>query len=200
MTILVQQLKAEIEQLKAENSSLRDALADKAVDSTKLRAFLPADGGFTIGLEGGPCALLADAFGEQLYTSEAINYLQLTFTSGAYPDLGEIVVTLQRCTGKTPHELRIDAERERDRWQQNYEHLIEQHMPRTGHGCEEGWSRVVEARELQVENEGLRRDAKRYRWLRQPSSGNKVWAMITDGEFGRNMDAAIDQAMTKEGL
>ena len=114
MTILVQQLRAEIEQLKAENSSLRDALADKVVDSTKLRAFLPADGGFTIGLEGSACALLADAFGEQLYTSEAINYLQLTFTSGAYPDLGEIVVTLQRCTGKTPHELRINAEQERD--------------------------------------------------------------------------------------
>lgn len=114
MTILVQQLRAEIERLQAENSSLRDALADKVVDSTKLRAFLPADGGFTIGLEGGPCALLADAFGEQIYTSDAINYLQLTFTSGAYPDLGEIVVTLQRCTGKTPHELRIDAEQERD--------------------------------------------------------------------------------------
>ncbi|WP_278439499.1 hypothetical protein [Pseudomonas oryzihabitans] len=114
MTILVQQLRAEIERLQAENSSLRDALADKVVDSTKLRAFLPADGGFTIGLEGGPCALLADAFGEQLYTSDAINYLQLTFTSGAYPDLGQIVVTLQRCTGKTPHELRIYGEQERD--------------------------------------------------------------------------------------
>ena len=42
------------------------------------------------------------------------------------------------------------------RWQQNYEHLIEQHMPRTGHGCEEGWSRVVEARELQAENTELK--------------------------------------------
>lgn len=146
---------SEVERLTRENEVLRAALADKVVDSTKLRAFLPADGGFTIGLEGGPCALLADAFGEQLYTSEAINYLQLTFTSGAYPDLGEIVVTLQRCTGKTPHELRIDAERERVRWQQNYEHLIEQHMPRTGHGCEEGWSRVVEARELSASNAEL---------------------------------------------
>lgn len=38
---------------------------------------------------------------------------------------------------------------ENERWRQNYEHLIEQHMPRTGHGCEEGWSRVVKARELQ---------------------------------------------------
>lgn len=129
MTILVQQLRAEIERLQAENSSLRDALADKVVDSTKLRAFLPADGGFTIGLEGGPCALLADAFGEQLYTSDAINYLQLTFTSGAYPDLGQIVVTLQRCTGKNPHELRIDAEQERD-WMKldaaRFRHVLQQ--------------------------------------------------------------------------
>lgn len=46
---------------------------------------------------------------------------------------------------------------ENERWRQNYEHLIEQHMPRTGHGCEEGWSRVVEARELQAENAELRR-------------------------------------------
>lgn len=44
---------------------------------------------------------------------------------------------------------------ENARWQKNYEHLIEQHMPRTGHGCEEGWSRVVEARELQAENAEL---------------------------------------------
>lgn len=114
MTILVQELRAEIEQLKAETADLRDALAYKVIDSAKLRSFVPDDGGFKIGLEGGPCALLADAFGEQLYTSDAINYLQLTFTSGAYPDLGEIVVTLQRCTGKTPHELRIDAEQARD--------------------------------------------------------------------------------------
>ncbi len=44
---------------------------------------------------------------------------------------------------------------ENQRWRQNYEHLIEQHMPRTGHGCEEGWSRVVEARELSANNAEL---------------------------------------------
>lgn len=152
----IQQDKDEIASLREEVAALRDALADKVVDSTKLRSLVPEDGGFTIGVEGGAAGLMAHAFGEQLYTSEAINYLQMTFTSNAYPDLGQIVVTLQRCTGKTPHELRIDAERERDRWQQNYEHLIEQHMPRTGYGCEEGWSRVVEARELQEQLDQLK--------------------------------------------
>lgn len=55
---------------------------------------------------------------------------------------------------------------ENERWRRNYEHLIEQHMPRTGEGCEEGWSRVIEARELQevverltAENDDLKKRA-----------------------------------------
>lgn len=48
---------------------------------------------------------------------------------------------------------------ENERWRRNYEHLIEQHMPRTGHGCEEGWSRVVEARELQAQVDQLKSQA-----------------------------------------
>jgi len=43
------------------------------------------------------------------------------------------------------------VEAERDRWIGHYNHLMEQHMPRTGDGCEKGWSRVVEARELQAQ-------------------------------------------------
>ena len=45
---------------------------------------------------------------------------------------------------------------ENERWSQNYEHLIVQHMPRTGDGCQEGWSRVVEARELQAQVDQLK--------------------------------------------
>ncbi|WP_295487974.1 ead/Ea22-like family protein [uncultured Pseudomonas sp.] len=49
---------------------------------------------------------------------------------------------------------RLKAENER--WRQNYEHLIVQHMPRTGDGCQEGWSRVIEARELQAKVDQLK--------------------------------------------
>lgn len=52
--------------------------------------------------------------------------------------------------------------------------------------------------QLKAENAELRRDAERYRWVRQPVNGNKVFAMAGNGECGGNMDAAIDQAMTKE--
>lgn len=96
---------------------------------------------------------------------------------------------------------RLKAENER--WRQNYEHLIEQHMPRTGHGCEEGWSRVVEARELQeqldqvkAENAELKLDAGRYRWLRD-RTGYRLFVYLTC-QPASIVDAEIDQAMTKE--
>lgn len=46
----------------------------------------------------------------------------------------------------------------------DYKYLINQHMPRTDDGCDEGWSRVIEANELQAkleaaEAELARRDA-----------------------------------------
>lgn len=45
------------------------------------------------------------------------------------------------------------AEKERDRRIADYKHLIDQHMPRTIDGCDEGWSRVIEAHELQTKLE-----------------------------------------------
>lgn len=41
------------------------------------------------------------------------------------------------------------AEAENNRLSRNYQSVIEQNMPRTGDGCDEGWSRVIEAQELQ---------------------------------------------------
>lgn len=55
-----------------------------------------------------------------------------------------------RARDKAQRETLARVEAERDRWIGHYNHLMEQHMPRTGDGCEKGWSRVVEARELQA--------------------------------------------------
>lgn len=92
---------------------------------------------------------------------------------------------------------------ENERWRQNYEHLMEQHMPRTGHGCEEGWSRVVEARELQAEvdqlkaeNAELLQDAARYRWLREGKNteGPSMVSVYARAE----LDAVLDRAMLNQ--
>jgi hypothetical protein len=96
--------------LKAENEQLREMLAQKVVDSTMLCSFTARDGGVSIGLEGGACALMAQAFAAQLYESDVVNYIEAKFESADYPGLGEIVVTLKRESGKSPHQLRIEAE------------------------------------------------------------------------------------------
>lgn len=104
----------EIRRLTAENERLRELLAQKVVDSTMLTGLVPEDGALVAGFKGGACGLMAAAFGEQLFTSGAENYIEAMFTSSKYPDLGQITVTVKRETGKTPHQLRRDAEIERD--------------------------------------------------------------------------------------
>lgn len=94
----------------AENERLRDLLAEKVVNSTMLTGLIPEDGGMTVGFEGGACGMLAQLFGDQFYESKAINYLELRFDSAKHPELGSLVVTLQRVDGKTPHQLREVAE------------------------------------------------------------------------------------------
>lgn len=112
-------------EVEAENVKLRKLLAEKLISQTMLTGIIPNDGGMTIGLEGGACAIMADCFGEQLYTSGAVNYIEAYFTSGKYPDLGHITVTVKRETGKTPHQLRLDAEGGRDRLKAECEQLSE---------------------------------------------------------------------------
>ena len=104
----------DVNRLMEENERIRGLLAEKIISQTMLTGIIPDNGGMTVGLEGGAGAIMADVFGEQLFTSQAENYIALSFASGKYPDLGEIVVTVKRETGKTPHELRVAAENERD--------------------------------------------------------------------------------------
>lgn len=97
-------------ELQTENDRLRALLAQKLVDSTMLTGLVPDASGINIGMQGGACGLLADAFGEQLFESGAENYIEAFFSSRKYHDLGQIIVTVRRETGKTPHALRQEAE------------------------------------------------------------------------------------------
>lgn len=56
-----------------------------------------------------------------------------------------------------------------DKLEKEYKDVINQHMPRTSEGCDEGWSRVIEAQELQqkldamaAENAALKQIAMEY--------------------------------------
>ena len=118
------QLNAEYEKQKKQNEELRVMLSEKVIDSTMVTDFVVRNGGLNITLEGGACALLADALGKQLYESPAINYIEATFESRRYKDMGSIAVTLRRELGKTPHQLRLEAEQERDELKKRQSELI----------------------------------------------------------------------------
>lgn len=110
-TVTLESAAKTIERLRSENENLRKALAEKAVSQTMLRELSVGNGSINAAFEGGAAHLLADAFADQFLESEATNYLEVHLHSAA---TGPLVVTLQRVNGKTPHQLRAEAEKERD--------------------------------------------------------------------------------------
>ncbi|SEJ52938.1 hypothetical protein SAMN04244572_04353 [Azotobacter beijerinckii] len=102
---------------------LREVLAEKLIDSTMLTGIDIGNGSLTIGAKGGVCGIMADSFGQMLFESGAENYIEAFFSSSKHPELGQIVVTVKRETGKTPHQLRQVAEAERDQLKAEIEAL-----------------------------------------------------------------------------
>ena len=91
----------------SENANLRQAVADNITSSTMLTNMGIVNGGMNITLEGGACQLLADAFCEQFRSSGATNFVEMGFTG---PDNLQLLVTLQKVYGKTPAQLKREAE------------------------------------------------------------------------------------------
>ncbi|WP_156350278.1 hypothetical protein [Achromobacter sp. 2789STDY5608633] len=61
------------------------------------------------GLEGASCQAIAEAFAEQFRRSGSPNYVEMHFEHSD-AEIGALFVTLQRVNGKTPHQLRAEAE------------------------------------------------------------------------------------------
>ena len=101
-------------QVVAERDGLKSALIDDAVAKTMLNDMAIRNGGLELQASGGMCGVMASSFAEMLKTSQAVNYLEMTFESDSHPEIGKIVVTVQRCSGQTPHQFRLQAEQERD--------------------------------------------------------------------------------------
>jgi len=88
------------------------SVAEFVTSQTMLTGMGPHErGGFGIQLEGGACHLLAEAFADQFKSSGAINYLEVNFF---HDELGDISVTMQRTSGKTPGQLKSEAIAQRD--------------------------------------------------------------------------------------
>lgn len=112
------------------------------------------------------------------------------------------------CTPQAVLELIAEV----DRLRRQVDHLINQHMPREPIPDMPGWTRVIDADRLKAENEELRKDAERYRWLRgqsfsfifQTGCGDACITGSRSGYASRFkelawVDAAIDAALEGGG-
>jgi len=93
-----------------ENDSLRSMLADKAVSETIIKSLNLNGSGLSMQLEGGAAQVMAEAFAEQFIESGAENYLEVSFGHTKLMPGENLVVTIQRVDGKTPHAFRQIAE------------------------------------------------------------------------------------------
>lgn len=101
--------------------------------------------------------------------------------------------------------LELIAEVERLRGQ--VEHLINQHMPREPIPDMPGWSRVIDTERLKAENEALRKDAERYRWLiasawyvgPEPRGDTEAVSWHDHNDTMHGVTAAIDAALEGGG-
>jgi len=95
---------------KAEIERLRTAVADKVVATTMLTDMAVENGSLTLELEGGMAKVLAESLAAQYAKGGGPNYIELTFMSQIAVPGEKFVVTVQRCEGETPHQLRQKAE------------------------------------------------------------------------------------------
>ena len=95
----------------AQLAELRGALGDKAMRDIMIRDLAVRNGGLDLAVEGGAAGLLAEMLAKQQVDSGGVNYVELSFISKVCAPGEMFLVTVQRCAGKTPHQLRAEAEK-----------------------------------------------------------------------------------------
>ncbi|UCF25210.1 MAG: hypothetical protein JSV72_07340 [Ralstonia sp.] len=88
--------------------------AEDAIANPLLTGIQIHENSMDIGLKGAAAQIFAEAFAAQFKDSGATNYLEVHLASND-PAVGELLVTLQRKQGKTPHQFRREAEERLER-------------------------------------------------------------------------------------
>ena len=113
MLVLVSRLSPSVRRLEADNARLRKDFADLSSNRVTLYDIAVRNGCMTAELGSEAARLIADRFGMLLRENGAENYLEMQFHSRHVA--GEtLCLTLRWEKGKTPHEKRMEAEKERD--------------------------------------------------------------------------------------
>ena len=85
-------------------------IADYVTSEAFLTGMTVVDG-VNMGIKGLACQMLAEKFAGQFVGNGAVNFLEVTMVS---EETGPLIVTIQRKHGKTPAQLKAEAEQQRD--------------------------------------------------------------------------------------
>lgn len=110
---LFENLNSRVMELHFENSELRDqngrlqkALVDDQIAQTMITD-ISIKNGLNMKLQGGAVGVVASLFADQFRQTNPVNYIEMTMCDR---EGLELIVTLQKRTGQTPHQLRQLAE------------------------------------------------------------------------------------------
>jgi hypothetical protein len=86
-------------------------IAEYVSDEAYLNGLHPTENGMTLGMSGNACQILAASFAGQFVGSGAVNFLEARME---HHEIGFFTVTIQRAEGKTPGQIKAEAEAQRD--------------------------------------------------------------------------------------
>lgn len=101
---------------------LEDQLRQALCGEISLESFQVKDGNIDLKLKSRIVPLVAEAFYELLNEMKAPNYIE--FSLDHLEAHETILVTVQKKSGKSPHEMRVEAEKEVQYWEEKYRNLL----------------------------------------------------------------------------
>ena len=140
-----------VQKLREERDDAKSQLQAVLDHAVKLKELHATEGGMKMHLEQHPeiSQFIAHAFASMVAASA--NYTEMQFEP-AIANGTRITVLIQKHAGKTPHELRMEAEKERDALQNEVRRMMHGF---TGFSMEEGAKMQAEFRELRKHAEAL---------------------------------------------
>lgn len=154
---------AERDALRQEVGRVSDLLQGKFDKETLLSHLHVQGGSLEMEIQNGAAGALAEYFAALYREIGGSNYAEMTFTSKHGGASERYTVRVQRELGKTPHELRAEAEADRDRLAAEVLRLQDAVMESDARGAA-----LMEERDAAV------RDVERYRFLRDQSRGGSL--------------------------
>lgn len=98
--------------LAAEVVKLRDAITDEITKDLYIKELINDENNTILSLEGGALKLISGLIIKQFILTGATNYVEMSLTSSEILHGERFLVTIQKISGKTPHEIANELRKE----------------------------------------------------------------------------------------